>query len=103
MAKLKLVAAPAFKAGVSIPVAGGPDVEIGFTFVHRTKDDMQAFMESREGRSDVQSCMDMVSDWDFDEPLNADNMALLLQNYIGAPVAIYRTYVEQLTKAKLGN
>jgi hypothetical protein len=35
--------------------------------------------------------------------VNADNSALLLQNYPGSIIAISRAYIGELTNARLGN
>ena len=104
MTKLSLKAKPTFTAKVAVPVAGGESVDITFTFKHRTKTQLDEFINSRQGVDDVVSFMDMVSAWDLEgEEFNADNVRLLLENYIGVAVSTYRIYIEELLKAKLGN
>jgi hypothetical protein len=103
MARLSIVAAPTFKAVVSIPVAGGAPVDVEFTFKHRTKAAMSEFISSREGKTDGESLMEMISGWDFAEDLTPGSAETMLQNYIGAALPIYRTYIEELAQAKTKN
>ena len=103
MAKLALVANPTFKAKVPIPVAGGVAVEVEFTFKHRTKTALDEFIKSRADKSDAESFMAMVEGWELEDAFNAENVEVLLQNYIGTALATYRVYVDQLVQAKLGN
>lgn len=103
MARLSIVAAPTFKAKVAIPVAGAEPVEVEFTFKHRTKAGLQEFVESRAGKSDAETLLDMVTGWEFEEELNESNAKTMLQNYIAAPVAIYQAYVNELVLAKAKN
>jgi len=103
MAKLSLVANPTFQAKVAIPVAGGAAVDVLMTFRHRTKKDLEEFVKSRADKSDVESFMDMVIGWELEDPFNAESVSLLLENYIGAAVSTYRTYLSALVEAKSGN
>jgi hypothetical protein len=103
MAKLSLTAAPTFKAGVAIPVAGGAAVEVEFTFKHRTKKELEAFVTSREDKTDAESFMEMVVGWELDDPFNTASVELLLQNYIGAAIATYRAYMKALVEAREKN
>lgn len=101
--KLKLIADPTFKSDVGIPVAGAEPVDVAFTFKHRTKDALDEFVASRAGKTDVESFMDMVVAWDFEDEFNKESVALLLQNRIGVALATYRKYVDELVSAKLKN
>lgn len=103
MAKLSLKANPTFPAVVEIPVAGGESVKVKFTFKHKTKTDLDAFITSRPGTSDTDSLMDMAEGWDLEDAFTRENADLLLENYIGAAVATYRAYVDELVKAKAKN
>ena len=103
MAKLSLKVNPTFTAKVGIPCAGGEDAEVMLTFKHRTKTALAEFANSRAEKTDVQSFMDMVEGWDLSDALTEANVAELLENYIGAAVATYRTYVQELTKAREKN
>jgi hypothetical protein len=103
MAKLKLVANPTFIAKVGIPIAGADAADVVFTFTHRTKTQLDEFVRSRSEKADVDSVMEMTSGWDLEDPFTRENVETLLENYIGAAIAIFRVYVDQLVKAKLGN
>jgi len=103
MTKLALNPAPTFRAKVAIPVAGGPAVDVEMTFKHRTKTQLDEFVKSRQGTSDTDSFMEMVSAWDLDDPFGKESVDLLLENYIGAALATYRKYIDELVQAKLGN
>ena len=103
MATLKLIAEPTFRSKVGIPVAGGKSVEVEFTFKHRTKKALDEFVNSRTEKTDTESFMEMVTAWELEDAFNAENVELLLQNYIGSALATYRVYVDELVKAKLGN
>ena len=104
MAKLTLVASPTFKAKVKIPVAGEADpVEVEFTFKHRTKTGLDEFLNSREGKTDAESFMDMASGWELEDPFALESVNLLLENYIGAAMATYHVYIDELVKAKVKN
>lgn len=103
MAKLSLIAHPTFTVKVLIPIAGGAPVDVEMTFKHRTKTALEAFIKSRQGKSDVESFLDMVTAWEMEEELNQTSVELLLQNYMGTALATYRTYVDELVQAKLKN
>lgn len=103
MAKLSIIAAPTFSAKVKIPVAGVEPIEVNFTFKHRTKDELEEFTKGRADKSDVESLMEMVSGWDFAEDFNADTAKTMLQNYVAAPVPIFRAYIEELYQGKAKN
>jgi hypothetical protein len=103
MAKLKLAAHPTFDAKVGIPVAGGAPVEVLLTFRHRTKDKLNEWIKGREGQEDLDTFMDMVAGWELDEPFERANVEILLQNHIGAALAAYLVYLDELTKHKQGN
>ncbi len=96
---------PTFRAKVGIPQAGEADVEVGFTFKYRTKAELDAFdAKNHNGkRPNAEIVLDMVDAWDFDEPLNTENIELLLQKSIGAGVCIHAAYKAELVKVRLGN
>lgn len=103
MAKLALKAAPTFSAKVGIPVAGGASVDVMFTFRHRTKTELAAFISSRADQTDEATFLEMVSGWDLEDAFGPESVKELLENYIGAALATYHAYLDELTKAKAGN
>lgn len=103
MPKLTLKANPTFDAKVDIPVAGGKSIPVVMTFKHRTKTALAEFTTSRADKTDEESFLDMVQGWDLEDEFTPENVGYLLENYIGAAVATYRAYVDELTKAKEKN
>lgn len=105
MAKLKLTAEPTFVAKVPVPIAGtdAPSVEVSMTFRHRTKTDLDAWVKTRDNRSDLESFLEMVVGWELEEEFNSDSAKQLLENYIGTGLATFLVYMEQLVKAKAKN
>lgn len=103
MGKLSLIANPTFKSKVGIPVAGEESVDVLVTFKHRTKTALDEFIKSRADQSDVDSFMAMVSGWDLIDEFNKENVEILLENHIGAALAVYRSYVEELLASKIKN
>lgn len=102
-AKFVLTAAPTFKRAVAIPVAGGKDANIEFTFKHRTRDQFKEFVEGIGGREDVEVIMDIASGWELEDAFDDNNIEELTQNYLGSARAIIETYINELTNARLGN
>jgi hypothetical protein len=103
MAKLTLKAAPTFKAKVGIPVPGSSPVAVEFTFKHRTKSELEEFVKSRAGVDDIDSVMDMAEGWELAEAFDREAVAILLDNYAGAALALYIAYVDELLQAKRKN
>jgi hypothetical protein len=103
MAKLKLLAEPTFKAKVGIPVAGGESVPVEMTFRHRTKAQLDAFIKNRADKTDTESFMDMVTGWELEDAFTEANVSTLLDNYIGAALATFEAYIDELVKARVKN
>ena len=103
MAKLKLIANPVFKAKVLIPVAGGEPVPMEFTFKHMTKTALDEFGKGLAQKTDADAFMEMLTGWEFEEEFNKESVALLLENYMGAALAVYDTYKTELVKTKVKN
>jgi hypothetical protein len=101
MSKLKLNAAPTFRAVVAIPVAGESAIPVEMTFKHRTKKALSEFANSRAEKTDAETFLDMVVDWDLEDEFTPAHADVLLENYIGAALATYRTYIDELVQAKL--
>jgi hypothetical protein len=109
MSKLQLIANPTFKVQVDIAVPGASSVPVEFEFKHRTKPELANFIKSSEGRSDAATFKECVVGWGLSDDegsavaLTDANIATFLDNYIGASVAVYQTYIEELVKAKAKN
>jgi hypothetical protein len=103
MGKIKLNPDPTFSAPVTLPVPGKPSVEVEFTFKHRSREELHAFIEVSGERADADTIMEMCTGWELTDAFNKDNVGLLVSNYIGAPRRIFDTYVEQLVKGREKN
>lgn len=103
MAKIQLKANPTFKAKVPVPVAGGDPVDVEMEFKHRTKTQLEEFTNSREGKTDAETFLEMVVGWELDDALTTENVDLLLEHRMGAGLATYKKYIDELYKHKSGN
>lgn len=103
MAKLALTANPTFKATVKIPVPGAKAAPVEFKFNGMTKEKFKSWLETLSDKEDVDAIMEISSGWDIEDPFNAENVARLVDNYIGAAKMIFETYIGELSAAKLGN
>lgn len=102
-AKFKLEAAPTFDAVVDIPVHGAEPAKVKFTFRHRTRDELDAFYKAAGERTVDESVLAVVAGWELDDELNAESVAKLTQNYMGAGPAITDAYIHAMLQARLGN
>lgn len=104
---LKLQPNPTFRAKVGIPVPGqDKPVEITCVFAHMCRDEFKAFVspEAAASRSDEESLQRILRGWEgVDVEFSAAAVAMLCQQYHGAPYAISSVFVAELTKARLGN
>jgi hypothetical protein len=103
MAKLKLNPDPTFKAKVEISAAGAGVDPVEFTFKHRTRDEMDAFLKSSGDLKDAKLIMEMAVGWELVDAFTEENLNKLAQNYITAPQAIFSTYLDELVKAREKN
>lgn len=103
MPKFKIDPAPTFKAPVPIPIAGGDPAMVEMEFKHRDKDELDAFIKSRTSKQDADSVMEMVVGWDFEDEFSEANVKRLVKKRIGAPLAIFTTYIDELVKARTKN
>jgi hypothetical protein len=107
--RISLDPAPRFEAEVPIPQPDRSPVEVTFTFKHRDREQLSAWIESLEGREgtalekDVAMVMDVADGWELAEPFNADNVRRLLVAHSPAAAALYLTYVQSLRLGKQKN
>lgn len=106
---LKLVAEPTFKAKVGFPLTGlndqgeSEEAEIIFTFKHKTKSELEKFMNSRKDVDDLTTFLEIVVGWDLDDEFTKENVEILLENHINVALRALTVYVEELVKARVGN
>lgn len=101
--KFNLSIAPTFKAKVAIAVPGGKTDEIQFTFKHRSKDDLKEFLDSLADKEDITLITDVASGWELDDAFDEDSLEKLTQNYPGSALAIFQTYMAELSGARAKN
>lgn len=104
MLKLTLKPSPTFQAPVEISVPGeSTPRELVFTFVHRTREQLKDFTDQMPSRSDLDNIMGMISGWELEDAFTRENVGALVDGYFDAGSAIAKTYIKELTKARLGN
>lgn len=103
MARLTLNPNPTFKAKVEICRPGLDPEMVEFTFKHRTRAELDEFIKQAQDMSIEDQVMAVASDWELLDPFNAENVKLLAQNYITAPMAIRDKYIGELIKAREKN
>ncbi|MEN7429157.1 phage tail assembly chaperone [Chromobacterium sp. TRC.1.1.SA] len=97
MAKLTLGAAPTFSASVSIPQPGGAGAEVVLTFKHHTRTELRGLAEKLGSMPDIELVQQIATGWDLVDAWTPDNVRQLLENHHGAALAIWNTYVQELT------
>lgn len=102
---LKLIANPVFWADVKVLVPGEQKpVVIKVKFKHRSFDDQKKFINTLEGREDIDVLMDMVEDWSgVDAAFNKPNAEQLIQSYHGITLEFFKVYCEEYSKARIKN
>jgi hypothetical protein len=107
MAKLTLALEPTFEALVPIPVPGKEPVPVKFTFKHRDTDQLNALIKAMRDKpedfDDVTVAMSVAEGWDLDDVFNRDNVERLLKKFHAAADAISKTYITELTQARIKN
>ena len=101
--KFSLVPSPTFKALVAIQVPGGKPVEVEFVFKHRDRENFKEFIDSLEGRSDVEILLDIASGWELEDAFDEKSLEKLTANYMGAGRAVLDRYITELTAARAKN
>lgn len=105
MAKLKvtLVLEPTFSHTVALPIPGGQTGDVKFTFKWLDRDQFKVFSDGLKDKKNIDGLMEIVTGWDLPDEFNHDNMARLLDKYLGAAAAIFDAYFAELTGARVGN
>lgn len=94
---------PTFKEKVQMPVPGAGLVPVEFTFKHKTRDEFKAFLDGLADRDDLDVIMEISSGWELEEPFDREHVGQMAERYIGSTHAVVTTYMEALTKARVGN
>lgn len=100
----KIVANPTFNASVPLHIPGGENESITLVFKHKRMSELKAFAESITEENVIDKLMEIVAGWiDVDADFSRDNLAIMLDNYAGAGIAIMNAYVDELRGAREGN
>ena len=97
---------PTFTATVDIPAAGGRIEKLKLTFKHKTRDDTLEYLQRPvvEGEDDATVLLEIIAGWeDVDAEFSREALNQLVQNYPGAPRAIFQAYAAELTGQRRGN
>lgn len=104
MGKLILKDPPPFTAPVSIPLPGGGVADpVAFTFVHRSRAELDAFVKGLDAMSQADAVLAMCTGWDLDDAFGPEAVAELVGLYASAQPEIFRVYLQQLLEIRLGN
>lgn len=94
---------PTFAAKVAIPVHGSAAVDVGFTFKHKTRAEMNDLLGDKAPSNDVDLLLDICSGWELDDEFTRENVELLVENYMGAAAAILQAYIKLIAQKREGN
>lgn len=103
MAKFSLAVKPTFKAKVGIKVHGGEAVDVEFEFKHRTRDQLTEWLKGLDKRKDAEVLSDVLAGWALDDEFTPENIAILCQNFAGAPREIVDAYLGEISQARRKN
>jgi len=104
MGKLILQPAPTFQAPVRIPVPGADAATVVFTFKHRTRSELKAFVDGLANfANDAEMIQAIATAWDLTDVWTPDNVALLVESYVAAPGVILDVYLDQLARGREKN
>jgi hypothetical protein len=97
---------PTFTTTVDIPVAGGRTEKLKLTFKHKTRDDALEYLRrpAGEGEDDASILLEIIAGWeDVDAEFSRETLNQVVQNYPGAPRAIFDAYAAELMGQRRGN
>lgn len=120
-----------FKQNVKIPRVGGEPIDVEFEYKYLTRPQLSKLqdewdeasrtmlekwnkaqgedklalgeMTEDETQHNIRQIQDIVVGWNFDEPLNEENVRALVESSIGTVDAVISAYHQAYQKAKLGN
>ena len=102
----KIKANPTFVATAKIPAAGGDILELKWVFKHRTRKQLEAFLQeaAKAEMSDVDGILDMVEGWEeVDTPFSREAVEELLDQYHDVVRPTMDAYLQGINGAKQGN
>ncbi len=103
MGRLSLQPAPTFKLEVGIPVPGGEDAPVEFTFKYRTGEEITAWVKANEDKNAAETVLDIALGWNLDDAYTPENVERLCNAYGGAQLAIFSAYLRELRGVRAKN
>ena len=99
---------PTFTKEVVLNIPGGGEGKFKGIFQHKPKDELQAFFDSitntEKPRADLDAVLDVLVGWEgVDQKFSKENVEILLENYVGAHIAILNAYSTGYFEAKEKN
>lgn len=97
---------PTFSATVDIPAAGGRTEKLKLVFKHKTRDEALEYLRRSpaEGEDDASVLLEIIAGWeDVDADFSREALNQVVQNYAGAPRAIFEAYTAELMGQRRGN
>lgn len=106
MTGITLKAPAEFWGKAKIPTHGGKAVEVDLLFAHMGRDALNAFIKA-DSRSDTATLQAILRGWKPEQfggaEFGEESIAALCDQYIGAALSIYESWLLELTQARRGN
>ncbi len=97
---------PTFTATVDIPAAGGRTEKLKLIFKHKTRNEALEYLRrsAADGEDDASVLLEIIAGWEeVDAEFSREALNELVQNYAGAPRAIFEAYTAELMGQRRGN
>jgi len=128
--KFSIIQNATFKQTVKIPRIGGEPIDVEFEYKYLTRPQISKLQDEWDESSrkmiaewkekglentplfditedeikhNIKQLQDIVVGWNFDEPLDEENIRALVESSIGATDVVISAYHQAYQKAKLGN
>lgn len=98
--------APTFPVTVQLTAPGGEKRQMEITYRHKGKAALAAWrklVETRPPEEEADILMEIITDWQADEPFSRQALERMLDNYYAAAQELYIAYLAGLSGARLGN
>lgn len=103
----KIAPNPTFLAEVAIPVPGGGKEKLKLVFKHKTREQLEQYIERSRGTTPEEEpglLTEIIDGWqDVDQEFSREALAELLSNHHGAGFHIMEAYIDELTGRRRGN
>jgi hypothetical protein len=102
---LKLNPSPTFKADVPLTEPGKAEPTIvKITFRYKTRKEVEEFGEAVKDLPVAKALAEVIADWEgIDAECNAENIAVLCENYLPAGLELLTAYYRELSISRVKN